>query len=191
MTIESWIKSHATGQMMAKGAFANGNVNYVVSHSNNGSAAVVGFSFNHDGDRYFWRAQFEVDISSMDQWNHLAVVLDNEAEECRIYYNGIRAASLTDEPETWPSGIILPSNTALRVNAGIDETLLDELRISDIPRYTDNFTPSFHFEPDGHTRGLWHFNEGTGTTAHDSSQFENHGVFYGTGAEWSRDVPAQ
>jgi len=38
--------------------------------------------------------------------------------------------------------------------------------------------------PSGYIRGFWHFDEGTGTTAYDSSGFNNNGTVYG-GAMWS------
>ncbi|WP_138701573.1 hypothetical protein, partial [Streptococcus pseudopneumoniae] len=48
------------------------------------------------------------------------------------------------------------------------EAVLDEFRISDLPRYTEDFTPSRQeFEVDGHTRALFHFeNERNGV--HDA-----------------------
>ena len=47
---------------------------------------------------------------------------------------------------------------------------IDEFRISDTVRYTDNFIPSIiPFTPDSHTIALYHFDEGAGQMAADSS----------------------
>ena len=47
--------------------------------------------------------------------------------------------------------------------------LIDEVRISKTARYSSNFTPAKRFNSDEHTIALYHFDEGQGTTAHDSS----------------------
>ena len=47
---------------------------------------------------------------------------------------------------------------------------VDEVRISDVIRYTTNFTPpAAPFTPDGNTVGLYHFDEGIGTKVLDTS----------------------
>lgn len=47
---------------------------------------------------------------------------------------------------------------------------VDEVRISNLIRYTANFTPpNASFTPDANTVGLYHFDEGSGTTILDSS----------------------
>lgn len=48
--------------------------------------------------------------------------------------------------------------------------LLDELRVSNLARYSASFTrPSGPFSPDAATAGLWHFDEPSGTVAVDSA----------------------
>ncbi|MGQ9490412.1 MAG: LamG domain-containing protein, partial [Anaerolineae bacterium] len=47
---------------------------------------------------------------------------------------------------------------------------VDEVRISNVVRYTSNFTPpAAPFTPDADTVGLYHFDEGSGTTVLDAS----------------------
>jgi L-lactate permease len=46
---------------------------------------------------------------------------------------------------------------------------LDEVRISSVARYTSTFTPAVRHTVDGSTIGLWHFDEGSGSTVADSA----------------------
>ena len=67
---------------------------------------------------------------------------------------------------------------------------IDEVRVSDIVRYpTIFFKPSATpFTTDSDTRGLWHFDEGAGTTAADASGNQNNGTLMG-GVGWATDSP--
>ena len=59
---------------------------------------------------------------------------------------------------------------------------LDELRISGVARYSDNFTPpAFDFSSDDQTLGLWHFDSSTGLML-DDSDYGHHGTSSGTGS---------
>ena len=53
--------------------------------------------------------------------------------------------------------------------------VVDELRISKVARYHDEFTPQQRFEPDADTLGLYHCDEGRGDVLQDSSGNEHHG----------------
>jgi hypothetical protein len=55
-----------------------------------------------------------------------------------------------------------------------------EVRVSNIARYTAPFTPQIRFASDANTMMLLHFDEGSGTTAHDSSGNGNDGTLNGT-----------
>lgn len=65
--------------------------------------------------------------------------------------------------------------------------LIDDVRVSSVARYTSNFTPARRHSPDGDTVGLWHFDEGTEDTAHDSSGAGRHGSIVAAG--WSSAHP--
>ncbi len=62
--------------------------------------------------------------------------------------------------------------------------LIDELRISDVARYSEDFTPQDRFETDDDTLALYHFDEGEGDVLHDASGNDHHGTI--VGAKWVR-----
>ena len=126
---------------------------------------------------------------NMNEWNHIAITYDGST--FRFFVNGQLSYSesgtvsgfgpLTEDlvinRHTWNSG----SSSRL---AG----QLDELRISDIARYTSDFSPpEYEFQNDLNTKGLWHFNEGSGSNVYDASSHGNHGNCLGTG--WSENTP--
>ena len=47
---------------------------------------------------------------------------------------------------------------------------LDEVRISSVARYDDDFEPAERFEVDEHTVALWHFDEGEGAEVLDEAR---------------------
>ena len=62
----------------------------------------------------------------------------------------------------------------------------DEIRVSNTLRYTTAFTPARRFTADANTVALFHFDEGTGTTATDSSANALSATLVGT--SWSPDT---
>ncbi len=122
---------------------------------------------------------------STDTWHHIAVTRRTNGE-MRIFVNG----SL-DRQVNGPTGDISYRVGRPITNGWVNEPFLvigaekhdydpnaypsfsgwvDEVRISNIVRYTGNFTPpSAPFTPDGNTVGLYHFDEGGGTTVLDAS----------------------
>jgi hypothetical protein len=59
---------------------------------------------------------------------------------------------------------------------------LDEVRLSNIARYSTSFTPAERHEPDEHTLALYHFDVGQGDVLTDSSRNGHHGTIHG--ATW-------
>jgi hypothetical protein len=60
--------------------------------------------------------------------------------------------------------------------------IIDEVRLSNVVRYTAPFTPASRFTPDTNTVALWHFDEDQGTTLDDASGNGHNGAIYG--ATW-------
>jgi formylglycine-generating enzyme required for sulfatase activity/serine/threonine protein kinase len=68
---------------------------------------------------------------------------------------------------------------------------VDEVRVSSIIRYRENFTPKPRFEPDADTLALFHFDEGQGDELTDSSGNNRHGKIQGANwVQWGGEVAA-
>jgi hypothetical protein len=119
-------------------------------------------------------------------WYHIAATYDGAT--MKIWVNGTQAGSLN------ATGLIDTSTATLRIGAfsgssGFFAGNIDEVRVSNTARYTSNFAPQGGaFTPDANTAGLWHFDEGAGTVAGDSSGNNNTGTLRNAPA-WSADTP--
>ena len=60
--------------------------------------------------------------------------------------------------------------------------LIDEVRISNVARYSESYKPQKRLAPDEHTLALFHFDEGEGDRLIDSSGNKHHGQIHG--ATW-------
>lgn len=138
-----------------------------------------------------WLNCVHVQPVSQHTWTHLAITYDGLA--FRFFINGELIHSgdgdldifgppdhdLVINRHTWNGG----NSWSSRLTGHVDE-----LRISDVARYTEQFAPPLcQFTPDEHTMGLWHFDEGSGSTIFDSSLNGNDGTVIG--ASWSEEVP--
>jgi hypothetical protein len=111
-----------------------------------------------------------------EQWYHIALVNDGAAEQTRLYFDGALIDSSSGVYSVGVAGDLLLG--CLSESCSGDGNLLlamDEIRISDIARYTTSFvTTTLPFVCDGHTRALWHFDELEGSTVfHDSCGTED------------------
>jgi len=127
------------------------------------------------------------------QWHHVAATWDFPKAHLQLFFDGKRVGAEGPGPEPWSSSLIATGGAKKTPGIGISdedtrslpmqafiggdpdcnvgraaEAAMDEFRISDVPRYSDDFTPSRReFEVDERTRALFHFeNERDGV--HDS-----------------------
>jgi len=90
---------------------------------------------------------------SSRKWAHIAVSRKLDDEKIYLHYNGntIANASFTESNLTFTSNVIIGEGLV---------GYLDELRVSTIARYTDDFVPATHrFRPDSDTAVLFHFDD--------------------------------
>lgn len=104
---------------------------------------------------------------------HLACVRDGQTH-C-LYLDGKRFPRTAEIPS--PASGTSPFQIGLQFRG-----VIDEVQVSQVARYKANFAPPARFEPDAHTLGLYHFDEGAGDVLKDSSGHNHHGKI--TGATW-------
>lgn len=107
-------------------------------------------------------------------WYHVAGTHENN--QGSLYVNGVLQATFSS-----PTGVENSGATALQI--GNDTTnqgflgIIDEVRLSNVVRYKNNFTPSTNpFSRDANTIALYHLDEGTGQTITDSSSNSYNGT---------------
>jgi len=116
---------------------------------------------------------------------HLASVFDTSNNKYAVYKNGSTVASgtLTDAPRLLVTGktFIGKDNR----NKGYFDGIIDDVRIWNVARTQQQIQDNMNKELVGNETGLvgyWKFNEGTGTTAYDSTANGNNGTI--NGATW-------
>ena len=117
--------------------------------------------------------------------NHVALVFTGDTLHC--YVNGTRFLSKAKEsPQTPSTGLLIIA--ADRKGATFVSKFagqFDEIHISQVARYTTEFTPlkpNERFLPDADTLALYHCDESAGNVLTDSSPNKHHGKI--SGAKW-------
>ncbi|MBL9080349.1 MAG: protein kinase, partial [Planctomycetales bacterium] len=126
------------------------------------------------------RTRFGMDPIEYHRRHHVALVRDTT--EYRLYVNGrkiiARPIAKPDGPQ--PAAGASP----LRIGGDSSQLRLDEIRVSQVARYNQDFTPAARFTPDAETLALYHCDEGTGATLKDSSGRGHDGKI--TKPQWTR-----
>jgi hypothetical protein len=129
-----------------------------------------------------WRYSQHTVALQAGQWYHVAATYSGGT--ARLFVNGTASA-----PEEVGA---LTQGPFLRLGGYADYAFfggaLDEVRISNIERYSADFVPVYGpFTSDANTLGLWHFDEGGGQVALDASASANHGTLGTTAGSDSAD----
>ena len=179
MTFESWFLLGArTGgsQVVLTRDGGSGQELYVNSSGYALAQMVAGGTVTYPG---YWASTV-----SLSCWHHIALSYDGAT--ARFFLDGKLGDALALTGSTTVEAVPLRlgnTNTTLSLGG-----VLQEVRISNIARYTSNFTPqTTPFIPDANTLGLWHMSEGTGTTCFDSGPNGLHGKSAGNPyPSWAR-----
>ncbi|RJO70442.1 MAG: hypothetical protein C4523_05350 [Myxococcales bacterium] len=139
-----------------------------------------GVAFDEWNSTTGWvRAWTEAGVVPMDRWTHIAAVKYPGWRE--IYVDGARVLKeAISQPEP-PEQQSVPASAGLWTYGAIDE-----LRLSGVARYAEDFTPPVRHEPDADTVALWHMDEGSGQTIADEVE-SREGTLEG-GVEWTAGV---
>ncbi len=139
---------------------------YQSGASNNG----VGISFR------LWSSSSSVSINefrdvTMNAWNHVAVMFDATTKDMTLAINGnigsagtySRSDFYTDGDQDFAVGGVSMSSSSTF------NGYIDEVRVSNVVRYTVDFTPALTLSSDAQTMCLYHFDEPVGSTSFSDS----------------------
>lgn len=180
-TIEAWVKPIEQGTM-------NGMVFY---HGQGGEIELeigsdLGISFLVNLDT--WYAVYSSTKLTIGRWSHIAGVYKRSEQKLKIFINGVLEATVstpnTDMRESgYFSMIGSYGDAALQKYKGN----IDEVRFSNVARYSSDFLTTADLLSDANTIGLWKFNEGVGSITYDASGNGFNGNIID--AQWSSDYP--
>ena len=116
----------------------------------------------------------------LNQLCHIASVADGPV--CRTFLNGKLVWTLNEPARATAGRYRFSIGRSPTISGERFRGVIDEVRISSVARYTGDFTPALRHEPDEHTLALYHFDEGEGDIAIDSSGHGHDGKIFG--AKW-------
>ena len=142
-----------------------------------------------------WFLQCSGVAADLNVWHHVAVTRD-ASNNARMFVDGILKATTANTPAAVATTGFFGIGEAGDAVTEFFPGRLDEIRISNVARYTGNFTPqTANFVTDATTVALYHLDEGTGQVLADASGNARDG-FLGTtsaaessDAVWSTDGP--
>jgi hypothetical protein len=188
-TVEAWIRCAYADNDTAVADVRYSNIIYdrdswgeqrghCIGVTRNGSNLVA--IFGQAGSGGGWSAIRSASHLGDGAWHHVAVTRNQGTGQVRIWVDGASEASGTYDTSNWsyPAGhTIVDGQDNEYAVIGTEKHdvgygyngWVDELRISDVVRYTSSFTPGRRFEPDSDAVGLYHFDDATGTVVSDSA----------------------
>jgi len=168
LTVEAWMNYQPGSASLSRYIVRKDMAYELFQQPGSGSARCLGFIIYFSGGTPKGAIHCKSSAYAYG-WHHVALVYDKAAGEARIFLDGRRFA-------TQSIGVSNLYNSGYPLRVGeYFMSAVDEVRISDIARYADDFTPpSVPFVCDGNTRALWHFDEAAGeTTFHDACGTDN------------------
>lgn len=195
---DDWTLGHT---MIDRDIFGNGDYgDYGVSLAN----GRIAFGVNNGSQSYTIVGNTTV---ADNQWHYVAVTRNHLNGELAIYVDGqLDVSYITgvtgdisyrdNRSTTWPNDPYLVIGAEKHdydnTNYPSFSGYMDELRISNMVRYTANYFPVNRFTDDTSTVLLYHLDEGIGSIVHDSAYLHNGSLLHGTiqfggnpsGPEW-------
>jgi hypothetical protein len=186
LTIEAWIRIETmpTSNAIIASRWDGTDRSWSLYYSSNGRA----YFLVRGSDGVQSQAIAPAGTLARGVWYHVAGVADPDANQLRIYVNGVRRANRSFASPSLVSGsarLSINGYPAGSAGEGLGHATIDEVRLSDSARYVGGgtFVPAEASPSDGNTLGLWHFDEAAGTKIFDSSSYGNLGSILGD-PEW-------
>jgi hypothetical protein len=204
-TVEAWVKRTAamgryeTFASNASSGYSRETFGLYVDGGNVdcGSSPPQQFAWAYMKTTGGWFTQCSGVTANLNTWHHVAVTRD-AASNTRIFIDGVLRGTIANSAAPTASSGAFGLGEAGDALEEYFSGLLDEVRISNIVRYTATFTPQVvNFSSDTNTVALYHLDETSGQTLLDSSGNSQHGVLgWSSSAESvdpvrSADVPVR
>ncbi|MCH7754513.1 hypothetical protein IH970_05220 [candidate division KSB1 bacterium] len=178
-TVELWVNQPALARG-SRNTYLYKN-SYGAEHEWNFMEDAVGTQPGDTGIySYIDRERFSSDARPVPNvWTHIAVTFDSNLNKLEIFVNGVSVGQKTILAEVLNApGNLYFGKAYGHPNYNSMTGTMDEIRISNLVRYTTDFQPLRRFAPDAFTIALYHF-DGSGDFVLDSSGNGNHGTIYG------------
>jgi hypothetical protein len=160
LTIEAWVRPGVANDNAI--VLIGGDETTGWSLELNNGLATVWLSTNQG-----WQFTQHPTAPPVGQWSHIAATYGSGS--MRLFVNGAASAAASAGTLTQGPSLRMGGFASYEfLNGG-----LDEVRLSNVVRYTGNFAPADRYTPDANTLGLWHFDEGVGQTTADVSSAAN------------------
>jgi hypothetical protein len=176
LTMEAWVYPTATS---GSAIIINKEDSWECALQNNILKAAI------KAAEWAWHGGGEVPLN---KWTFVAVSFDGK--EHHTYVNGKYEASRPNAGKIQATNETFHVGWRICCNNEPFTGIIDEVRVSSVARYQKNKdfdVPDREFEPDDDTAVLYHFNEGKGTVASDSSKNKNDGDVDG-GAKYVKNA---
>ena len=172
---------------------------FFLNTDNKQIGATISYDGKHAENGSVWMGENIASVLEQGKWNHVALVGTGVGGQLLLYLNGKLVDSTTQTGTPLLLTVEKPqiSVGGLHQNATAEpfHGAVDEFRISSIDRYSGQTyqVPIGDLVADLQTVGLWHFDEGTGQSALDSSGHNYHGTMYSqdtvVNAHWVTGYP--
>lgn len=173
---DDWVMGHV---IVDRDIFGNGDYgDYGISIAN----GKIAFGVNKGTNSYTIIGNTNV---ADGNWHHIAVTRNQTTGELQIFVDGVLDKSAitsvtgdisyrNNRPTEWVNDpyIVIGAEKHDYDNNNYPSFngFFDELRLSNVVRYTTNYTPIIRFADDANTVALYHFDEGEGNIVYDSAE---------------------
>jgi hypothetical protein len=179
-TWECWLKPESFGA--ADGIICNIDAatgGHTFQYKNNTNGEIIHYFI--DGAAAWKSVSSGSNTLNLGLWNHVATVFDDTANTFTIYFDGVQkgqSVGITTNPAAPSTARNLEIGRYNYNDAYCYDGAIQNVRLSDIKRYTTNFTPDTELQAaDANTIGLWWFDD----DMTDQSSNGNDGSFETTG----------
>ncbi|HRZ78756.1 MAG TPA: hypothetical protein P5044_02005 [bacterium] len=135
-----------------------------------------GYQFGTTGDEDVWLKSSK-EVQNL-KWYHVALV--KSETELKLFVDGILQTKESANKSPVKNSEDLYFGARLNNKPSYFYGLIDEIRFSSIPRYSENFTPEKRLSADSSTTTVWHFEETSGTETASEGKNILKGVFNGS-----------